>query len=129
MVAYTYPHNVINQGTGIKGCTDGEQYCFQLPGPVFPTPFYETIMGLLLFGFLWSIRKKMVIPGTLFAIYLIVNGLERFLIEKIRVNTTYSIMGFHPTQAEIISASLVIIGIILYFVLKSKSKAQTPVKE
>ncbi|WP_315814511.1 hypothetical protein [Paraflavitalea speifideaquila] len=42
---------------------------------------------------------------------------------KIRVNTTYTIGGFHPTQAELISAGLVIIGVILYFYLNRK-KAQ-----
>ncbi len=121
MVAYHYPHNVINSGTPIKGCSDG-QYCQQLPNPVFPTAFYETIMSLILFAILWAIRKRFIIPGTLFAFYLILNGIERFLIEKIRVNTTYSIFGFHPTQAELISASMIIFGIGLFFYLKQKAK-------
>ena len=47
--------------------------------------------------------KKITIPGMLFGIYLMVNGLERFIIEKIRVNTTYDIFGHEITQAEIIS--------------------------
>ena len=51
----------------------------------------------------------------MFAIYLVVNGMERFLIEKIRVNTPQNLFGFHPTQAEIISSLLVIAGIALYF--------------
>lgn len=118
MVAYHYPHNVINEGVRIKGCEG--QYCSQLSLPAFPTAFYETIMCLLLFAFLWALRLKLLIPGTLFSIYLIVNGIERFLIEKIRVNTKYDILGFHPTQAELISASLVLTGIVLYFVFRSK---------
>lgn len=122
MVAYNYPHNVISEGVPIKDCTE-QQYCRQLPMPVFPTPFYETIMGLLLFAFLWGIRKRMAVPGTLFAVYLVVNGIERFLIEKIRVNTTYSIFGFHPTQAELISAGLVLTGLALYVFLKRRSRA------
>jgi prolipoprotein diacylglyceryltransferase len=50
------------------------------------------------------------------------NGVERFLIETIRVNTTYSIFGIHPTQAELISAALVITGIIgiIYFTKNEK---------
>src|SRR5438045_3797794 len=47
MWRYTYPHNVARQGDPIPGCTD--KFCFQLSQPVFPTPFYETIMGLILF--------------------------------------------------------------------------------
>jgi len=45
---------------------------------------------------------------------MVLNGIERFFIEKIRVNTTYTLFGFHPTQAEIISTCLVITGTILY---------------
>lgn len=116
MVAYNYPHNVINEGVRIPGCN--EQYCSQLPIPVFPTPFYETILGLLLFGFLWSLRKKMKVPGTLFAVYLIVNGIERFFIELIRVNNKYDIFGIHPTQAELIAALLIIAGLLLLFLFR-----------
>jgi len=111
--AYDYPHNVNKEGVPIPNCTWSD-YCYHLNAPVFPTPLYEIIMALLLFAFLWSIRKKINITGRLFAIYLIVNGIERFLIEHIRVNTKYDIFGFHPTQAEIISSFLIIFGVILY---------------
>ena len=111
--AYSYPHNVISEGVHILDCNT--QYCSQLPIPVFPTPLYETLTCLALFFVLWGLRKRLTIPGTLFAIYLILNGIERFLVEHIRVNTTYSIFGFHPTQAELISAALVIAGALIYF--------------
>ena len=55
----------------------------------------------------------------LFAIYLIMNGIERFFIEKIRVNTEYNILG-GITQAEIISFCLIITGLILSFLLSKK---------
>ncbi|MFM7839536.1 MAG: prolipoprotein diacylglyceryl transferase, partial [Chitinophagaceae bacterium] len=113
-VAYNYPHNVLNRGVPIYGCTDAE-YCQQLPIAVFPTPFYETIMGVLLFLFLWTLRKRIRFAGGLFSVYLIINGLERFFIEKIRVNTTYSLGAFHPTQAELIAGTLFITGLFLYF--------------
>jgi prolipoprotein diacylglyceryltransferase len=119
LFAYTYPHNVVNEGAHIPGCT-GDQYCNQLPVPVFPTPFYETVCSFFLFLLLWSLRKKMKAPGTLFGIYLVVNGIERFLVEQIRVNTTYTIFGFHPTQAEIIAVCLVIGGGVLYFIMKKR---------
>jgi prolipoprotein diacylglyceryltransferase len=124
LFAYSYPHNVIGEGARLPGCEGS--YCAQLPIPVFPTPFYETLMCLGLFFILWSLRKRLKIPGTLFAIYLILNGIERFFVEKIRVNTKYDIFGFHPTQAEIISSLLVISGAILFFTLKSKKPATQP---
>jgi prolipoprotein diacylglyceryltransferase len=119
LFAYSYPHNVVNEGVRIPGCTE-EQFCNQLPIPVFPTPFYETVIAFFLFLLLWSLRKKLKAPGTLFGVYLIVNGIERFLVEQIRVNTKYSIFGFHPTQAEIIAVLLVIGGSALYFIMKKR---------
>jgi prolipoprotein diacylglyceryltransferase len=123
MFGYTYPHNVINAGAQLQNCEG--QYCAYLPIPVYPTPFYEIIACLTLFFILWALRKRLQVPGKLFAIYLIFNGIERFFIEKIRVNTKYSIFGFHPTQAEIISFLLVLAGVILLLVLK-KRKTVTP---
>ncbi len=126
MWAYNYPHNVINKGMPIPGCLDG-QFCSQLPEAVFPTPFYETIVCFILFFMIWSMRKRFKVPGTLFAFYLVVNGVERFFIEKIRVNVRYDIFGVHPTQAEIISSLLVAGGLLLYIFLKKKSKPGLPV--
>lgn len=116
MVAYTYPQNVNKNGVPIPGCMD--EHCNVLPQPVFPTPFYETIVCTLLFLVLWSIRKSIKRGGVLFGIYLIFNGVERFFVEKIRVNTTYNIFGFQPTQAEIISTFLVVLGLL--FIIKFK---------
>ena len=43
------------------------------------------------------------------------NGLERFFIEKIRVNANYVIFGAEITQAEIISTVLFLGGVMYYF--------------
>ena len=122
MFAYTYPKNVNIDGVVIPGDTD--EHNRVLPLPVFPAPFYETVMCTLLFLFLMGIRKNVKTAGVLFGIYLILNGLERFFIEKIRVNTTYTIFGFHPTQAELISSLLVLTGIILIIILKMRNGAK-----
>lgn len=120
MVAYTYPNNVNKDGVKIPGCM--EEHCRALPQPVFPTPFYETVACTLLFLLLWLVRKRIKIPGVMFGIYLILNGFERFAVELIRVNNTYSIFGFHPTQAEIISSCLVLAGIILIIICKKGAR-------
>jgi phosphatidylglycerol:prolipoprotein diacylglycerol transferase len=116
--AYDYPHNVNEDGIRLADCLD-KKYCNHLPAPVFPTPLYELIICLLLFLLLWAVRKKLKTPGTLFALYLMVNGLERFFIEKIRVNTRINI-GFQPTQAELISTLLFLTGLVLWIVLKRR---------
>jgi phosphatidylglycerol:prolipoprotein diacylglycerol transferase len=119
MLAYNYPHNVNDAGVSIEGCVG--KYCSQLPVPVFPTPFYETVICLILFLILWLLRKKLKVPGTLFAVYLMVNGLERFFIEKIRVNNRMNFLGFHPTQAEVISTLLFLSGVGIFFILRQRS--------
>lgn len=119
-VAYNYPNNVNKDGVLLPNCND--EHCRVLPQPVFPTPLYETTVCSIMFFFLWSIRRKIKIPGVMFGIYLIITGLERFAVELIRVNNTYSIFGFHPTQAEIISTLLVLSGIIFIFFVKSRHK-------
>jgi phosphatidylglycerol---prolipoprotein diacylglyceryl transferase len=126
LFAYAYPHNVIDAGGArLANCIDSH-YCSALPIPVFPTPIYETLMGLVLFGILWAIRKHIKKAGNLFAIYLIVNGLERFLIEHIRVNSKYDFLPGHPTQAELISSGLVIAGIVILLVRNKKRPASPP---
>ncbi len=109
--AYTYPNNVLGDGIPIPGCNG--QFCNQLPLPVYPTPLYEIIICFILFGLLWILRKKIKVAGQLFSIYLILNGLERFFIEKIRVNTKYD-LPLNPTQAELISVSLILLGVVLF---------------
>ncbi len=119
MWSFTFPHNVINAGVPIEGCVGN--FCMELANPVWPTAFYEVVMSLLIFSFLWAIRKKITVPGILFCIYLALNGVERFFIEKIRINTEYNILG-GITQAEIISSCLVLIGLMGSYLLYSRSK-------
>ncbi|RAJ02231.1 prolipoprotein diacylglyceryltransferase [Chitinophaga skermanii] len=116
--AYSYPHNVIHEGVALPNCSG--EYCNALPVPVYPTPLYEIITCLLLFGVLWAIRKKIKIPGVIFGIYLIFVGLERFFVELIRVNTTYDFLPLKPTQAEIISVVLILGGAIWIAVCRKK---------
>jgi phosphatidylglycerol:prolipoprotein diacylglycerol transferase len=122
MWSYDYPHNVNGVGDQLPDCIG--RYCYHLVPNVYPTPFYETIMCFILFLILWKIRKRITTPGVLFSIYLIFNGVERFFIEKIRVNTLYHIGNFGFTQAELISTLLFFAGItgLWYFKRLNKNK-------
>ena len=119
MWSFNFPNNVINAGVPIEGCKGN--FCMELANPVWPTAFYEVVMSLLIFNILWSIRKKIKAPGVLFFIYLIFNGVERFSIEKIRINTEYNIFG-GITQAEIISFLLVLVGFLGSIIFYRKNK-------
>ncbi len=122
--AYNYPHNVMNEGIPIAGCTN--QYSHMLATPVFPTPLYEIIMCSVLFIFLWSIRKKIHKAGLLFSIYLIANGAERFFIEKIRIDSEYHFFNIHFKQATFIAIIIFISGLCLAgFSLRKKPCSET----
>ena len=56
-------------------------------------------------------------PVTLFGLFMILNGVERFLIEKIRINHKYDVLGMQLTQAEIIAFFLFVggIAVIVFF--------------
>ena len=100
-------------------------HCNALDIPVFPTPFYETVMCGILFFVLWGIRKKIKTPGVLFCIYLMMNGVERFLIELIRVNIKYDIFGLQITQAQLIAPMLFLLGLVgIYYFRKRAANEQ-----
>ena len=119
--SFRYPNNVINEGIPIEGCTG--HHCYQLAEGVFPTPLYESITCILLFFVLWSMRKKILSPGVLFSWYLLFNGIERFLVESIRVNSKYHLAGLEFSQAQLISLILILIGCtgIMYFRKKNST--------
>lgn len=109
-----YAHNVNNDGIPIIGCT--ENFCSMLPYSVFPTPIYETILVIILFFILWSVRKRFTkYPLLICCIFMIMNGVERFFIEFIRV--TEKKMYFGISGTEIITkhqwVALIMIGFAL----------------
>jgi phosphatidylglycerol---prolipoprotein diacylglyceryl transferase len=111
--AWRYPHNSIHQGVYIPGCSGA--YCTELPAPVYPTPLYESVICLLLFFFLWGLRRRISRPGhsgRLFAIFALLNGVERFLIELIRVTPRYTIGDWKLSQAQILALGWIGAGLL-----------------
>lgn len=116
--AYSFPQNVNNDGIPIPGVK--EDHYSVLPQPVFPTSLYETVLCTFLFLVLWAIRKKITIPLIMFGIYLILNGVERFVIELVRVNKAYNVSNFTLSQAQEIALMLILSGIVLIIFAKIK---------
>ncbi len=57
---------------------------------VHPTPIYETLAMGLIAWVLWTLRDR-VRPGVLLALWLVLAGIERFLVEFLRRNPTEAI--------------------------------------
>jgi phosphatidylglycerol:prolipoprotein diacylglycerol transferase len=73
---------------------------------VHPTPVYETLAMGLIAWVLWRLRDRFR-PGILFALYLVLSGAERFLVEFVRRNDDVFI-GL--TTAQLQSLGLMIAG-------------------
>ena len=119
--SYNFPNNVNGVGRFISETDPWTIYpgygtCLD-PG-VYPTSMYETTIAVILYAILWKLRTKFSTAGLVFATYLMLNGLERFFIEKIRVNTTFDFMGITMTQAELIAVLIFIGGATLFYFLK-----------
>jgi phosphatidylglycerol:prolipoprotein diacylglycerol transferase len=95
--AQTYDNNIVGE-------------LIALPG-VYPTPMYETMMALFCFAILWGLRRHAFKMGWLFSVYLILTGVERLLIEQIRVNPVLDVMGVMATQAQMIAVTLIVLGV------------------
>ena len=122
---YNFPNNVNRVGRAIKSTdpwTIFPDYGTCLDSAVFPTSLYETTMAVVIFSILWALRTRIKTTGVLFGIYLVFNGFERFWIEKIRVNTTFEMIGLEMTQAELISVLLATSGIALIVYLTRQEK-------
>jgi phosphatidylglycerol:prolipoprotein diacylglycerol transferase len=74
--------------------------------PVHPTPVYETLTMGLVALVLWRLRDRLT-NGLLFALYLLLAGTERFLVEFLRRNDDVAI-GL--TLAQLLSLAMMIAG-------------------
>ena len=74
---------------------------------VHPTPVYETLAMGLVALVLWQLRDRLR-PGGVFALYLVLAGAERLLVEFIRRNEDVA-LGL--TQAQLISVAMMLGGL------------------
>jgi phosphatidylglycerol:prolipoprotein diacylglycerol transferase len=85
-----------------------------------PAPMYEFLICGILFLVLWHLRTKLRPEGKLFMLYLILAGLERFLIEFIRINPR-SALGL--SEAQFIAMALVLLGLLgWYFLFRNQNR-------
>ena len=80
-----------------------------------PSQLYESLFeGVLLFIILWSLRKRVRIPGSLFSLYLIGYGVIRFILEFFRQPDQQ--LGFvvgYLTMGQILCLIMAMVGLML----------------
>jgi phosphatidylglycerol:prolipoprotein diacylglycerol transferase len=73
---------------------------------VHPTQLYEIAAALAIFAILWRLSGRLR-AGRLFALYLVLYGIERFAIEFVRAKTDHVLFGLTTSQV----ASVVMLGL------------------
>lgn len=81
---------------------------------VHPTMLYSALALLAVFVLLWWLRKRTLPAGTLFGLYLVLSGIERFLVEFLRAKDDRFLLGFTTAQAI---AVLAVVGGALLLVM------------
>lgn len=102
-----------------NGIVPTTESCVQWGAPpdcrVHPTPIYEFLAAALIFWLLWRLGarslKTHAPDGMIFAAYLVLTGVARFLVEIIRINPR-SFLGM--TNAQAASAVSVLAGAALF---------------
>lgn len=79
---------------------------------VHPTPIYEMIAYFAIAGVLWRWRKRDEAEGSMFAWYLILSSLARFLVEFVRINPPV-LLDLSAAQWTAIALALAGAGLLL----------------
>ena len=86
---------------------------------VHPTPIYEFLIALVIFWILWRAGARWMAAssaGKVFAAYLVLTGIARFLIEFIRINPR---SFFGMTNAQAASLASILAGALLFLALRN----------
>lgn len=78
--------------------------------PVHATQLYEVVLSLLVFAVIYRFRDHLHIPGWLFGLWLALYGVQRFLLELLRLKDDRFFMDV-LTGAQLISIAVVAVGI------------------
>lgn len=83
---------------------------------VHPTPIYEMIQMVCIFGILWALRGRLK-PGVTFGLYLVLMALARFAVEFVRLTPE---VFLRLTVHQWVSIGLVLAG--LYIIASCRNK-------
>jgi phosphatidylglycerol:prolipoprotein diacylglycerol transferase len=92
-----------------------------------PSQLYEALLeGLFLFVVLWSLRKKVTVPGVIFSFYLIGYGAIRFILEFFREPDQQLGFILGPfSMGQVLCFTMILTGVIIFIIRITKVKAVT----
>ncbi len=106
----TFPRNHLGvDPVAYNALERGAECTLANPTGVYPTMLYEFAMAAVLAGVLWALRKNPFKAGWLISLYAVFAGVQRFIIELIRVNPD---SAFGLPQSQIISIGFIVAGLV-----------------
>jgi len=95
---------------------------------VHPTPIYEFIAAVLIYWYIWrrgtrSIQHPLA-PGVITGEFLVLFGLERFLVEFVRINPA---VLWGMSNAQVAALLTIVAGIVLLIVVRRRFRKVDPV--
>lgn len=97
-------------------------------GAVHPTQLYELGFDLVLFAFLWSIRKRIRVPGAIYLIYISIYATGRFLISFVRENEE-AFLGLQQAQVVSLIVVIIAVGLLVYLYRREPLQPETETQE
>lgn len=83
---------------------------------VHPTQLYEIAMATVMFLIIWRLRRHRHREGWLFGVYLVLAGLERFVVEFFRAKDDYLAIGL--TIAQVIALTAALAGVVWLYAMR-----------
>jgi phosphatidylglycerol:prolipoprotein diacylglycerol transferase len=93
---------------------------------VHPTQLYESAAALVMFGVLMAVNRRPHRRGLSWALFLIMLGIERFLVEIVRAKDDRFFGGF--TVAQLISVVLIVAGLAIIATVRNRPPAPAPAR-
>ncbi len=97
---------------------------------VHPTPIYEFIVMMLVFWYIWRRGRRALqhplAPGVIVGEFLILSGLERFLVEFLRINPR---IIFGMSNAQFTALLSIVAGIVLLVIVRRRFRKVDPVRK
>ena len=118
-------HGIGRIGCFLNGCCYGREVPWGIYFPMHearlhPTQLYETAGLFIAYLILKKLQKFPHAAGQIFAAYLMLAGVERFIVEFFRAD--HAAMAGPLSNFQVISLGVFTAGVIMYAVIKSKTK-------
>ena len=86
---------------------------------VHPTPIYEFVACVLICWYIWRRASRPVAPGVIVGEFLVLFGIERFLVEFIRINPR---ILWGMSNAQVAALLTVLAGVVMLVVARGSGK-------